>query len=129
MAVIFCAHFVAIKCKVFTTASTREIQLCAWPATQLTCSPYFRQILHASPLRMRKNLIERGLLSSQSTSSIEKASNAAKSDGICFPKVCLLSHKLGQPQPIDHELTISPLNPCCRDGTLCFSKAIQNDAE
>ena len=31
-------------------------------------------------------------LSSQSTVSIEKASNTAKSGGICFPKVCLLSH-------------------------------------
>ena len=37
-------------------------------ATQMTCStppPYFRQILHASPLRMRVNLSETGLLSSQ----------------------------------------------------------------
>ena len=32
------------------------------------------------------------LLSNQSTVSIKKASNMAKSDGICFPKVCLLSH-------------------------------------
>ena len=43
-AVIFCAHLVAVKCEVFTTTSTREIQLCARPATQLTCSP--RQISH-----------------------------------------------------------------------------------
>ena len=40
----------------------REIQLCAQPATQLTCSPCFRQISYASPLRMRENLNERGLL-------------------------------------------------------------------
>ena len=39
MAVIFCAHLVSEKCEVFTTTSTRDIQLCAWPATQLTCSP------------------------------------------------------------------------------------------
>ena len=39
MAVIFCAHLVAVKCEVFTTTSTREIQLCPRPATQLTCSP------------------------------------------------------------------------------------------
>ena len=41
-AVIFCAHLVVVKCEVFiftTTTSTREIQLCARPATQLTCSP------------------------------------------------------------------------------------------
>ena len=37
-AVIFCAHLVAVKCEVFTTTSTREIQLCARPATQLMCS-------------------------------------------------------------------------------------------
>ena len=61
-AVIFCAHLVAVKCEVFTTTSTREIQLCTRPATQLTCSPYFRQISHASPLRVRENLSERGRL-------------------------------------------------------------------
>ena len=38
-AVIFCAHLVAMKCEVFTTTSTRGIQLYARPATQLTCSP------------------------------------------------------------------------------------------
>ena len=38
-AVIFSAHLVAVKCEVFTTTSTREIQLCARPATQLTRSP------------------------------------------------------------------------------------------
>ena len=32
------------------------------------------------------------LLSSRSTFLIEKVSNNAKSGGICFPKVCLLSH-------------------------------------
>ena len=52
-AVIFCAHLVAVKCQVFTATSTREIQLCARPATQLS--------LHASPLRMRENLNERGI--------------------------------------------------------------------
>ena len=61
-AVILCAHLVAVKCEVFTTTSTREIQLCTRPATQLTCCPYFRQISHARPLRMRENLSERGLL-------------------------------------------------------------------
>ena len=40
MAVIFSAHLVTVKWEVFTTTtSTREIQLCAWPATQLTHSP------------------------------------------------------------------------------------------
>ena len=38
-AVIFCAHLVVVKCEVFNTTSTREIQLCARPAAQLTCSP------------------------------------------------------------------------------------------
>ena len=42
-AVIFRTHLVAMKCEVFTTtivvSSAREIQLCAWPATQLTCPP------------------------------------------------------------------------------------------
>ena len=38
-AVIFCAHLLAVKYEVFTTTSTREIQLYARPATQLTCSP------------------------------------------------------------------------------------------
>ena len=38
-AVIFFAHLVAVKCKVFTTTVFREIQLCTWPVTQLTCSP------------------------------------------------------------------------------------------
>ena len=37
--VIFFAPLVAEKCEVFTTTSTREIQLCAQPATQLTRSP------------------------------------------------------------------------------------------
>ena len=58
---IFSAHLVAVKCEVFTTSSTTEIQLCARPATQLTHSPYFRQIAYASPLRMREDLSERGL--------------------------------------------------------------------
>ena len=34
------------------------------------------------------------ILSSQSAVSIKKASNMAKSGGICFPKVCLLSQSL-----------------------------------
>ena len=38
-AVIFSAHLVAVKCEGFTTSSTREIQLCARPATQLTRFP------------------------------------------------------------------------------------------
>ena len=59
--VIFSAHFVAAKCEFFTTSSTMEIQLCARPATQLTHSPYFRQIAYTSPLRMREYLSERGL--------------------------------------------------------------------
>ena len=37
-AVIFSTHLVTMKCKIFTTTSTREIQLCVWPATQLTHS-------------------------------------------------------------------------------------------
>ena len=45
----------------FTTTSTREIQLCARPATQLTCSPLLPADSHASPLRMRENLTGRGL--------------------------------------------------------------------
>ena len=36
---IFSAHFVAVKCEVFTTSNTMEIQLCARPATKLTHSP------------------------------------------------------------------------------------------
>ena len=51
-AVILSAHLVAVKCEVFTTTSTREVQLCARPATHLTRSPYFRQTAYASPLRM-----------------------------------------------------------------------------
>ena len=54
-AVIFSAHLVAVNCEVFTTTSTREIQLCSRPATQLTRSAYFRQIVYASPLRMRED--------------------------------------------------------------------------
>ena len=38
-AVILSVHLVAVKCEVFTTTSTREIQLCVRPATQLTPSP------------------------------------------------------------------------------------------
>jgi len=43
---IFSAHLVTMKCKGFTTISTREVQLCAWPATQLTHSP----LLPANPI-------------------------------------------------------------------------------
>ena len=52
--VIFSTHLVTVKCKVFTitSSSTREIQLCARPATQLMHSPCFRQIACASPLRI-----------------------------------------------------------------------------
>ena len=46
--VIFSAHLVAVKWEFFTTSSTMEIQLCARPATQLTHSPYFRQIAYKS---------------------------------------------------------------------------------
>ena len=38
-AIIFSAHFVAVKFEGFTTTSTRGIQLCARPATQLVRSP------------------------------------------------------------------------------------------
>ena len=55
--------FFAVKCEaVFTTASTREIQLCARPASQPTCSPLRPANRVASPLRMREDLSERGLL-------------------------------------------------------------------
>ena len=39
MAVIFSARLVAMKCEVFATASTGEIELCIRPATQLTRCP------------------------------------------------------------------------------------------
>ena len=38
-AVIFSAHLVTVKCEVFTTTSTWEIQLCIQPATQLKSPP------------------------------------------------------------------------------------------
>ena len=38
-AVILSTHLVARKCKVFTTTSSREIQLCTQPANHLTLSP------------------------------------------------------------------------------------------
>ena len=66
-AAIFCVHLVAVKYEVFTATSTREIQLCARPATQLTCFPLLPAISHASPLRMRENLSERGLFLAFST--------------------------------------------------------------
>ena len=64
--IFFPAHPIAVKCEVFTPTGIREIQLCARPATQLRCPPppppppYFRQIAHASPLRMREALSARG---------------------------------------------------------------------
>ena len=42
-----CSPSCRLTWEVFTTTSTREIQLCARPATQLTGSFYFRQIVHA----------------------------------------------------------------------------------
>ena len=38
-AVIFSAHLVTVKCEVFTTTSTWEIQLYVQPATQLKSPP------------------------------------------------------------------------------------------
>ena len=70
--VMFCARLVVVTWEVFTTTSTREIQICARPATQLTGSFYFRQIVHASPLHMREDLSERWLFTS------------------CFSVVCLI---------------------------------------
>ena len=61
--VIFFAPLVTEKCEVFTTTSTREIQLCAQPATQLTRSPLLLAIAYASPLHMCEDLSERGLFS------------------------------------------------------------------
>ena len=55
---------------------------------------------HTSAIHSWTSCTYPSLLSNQSTVSIEKASNRAKSGGICFPKVCLLSHvKIGQPKP------------------------------
>ena len=62
VAVTFSTHLLAVKWEGFTTASTREIQLGIWPATQLTRPPYFRQIVYGSPLRMSRYVSERGLL-------------------------------------------------------------------
>ena len=70
-AVIFCAHLVAMKCKVFT--STREIQLCTWPATQLMCSPllpadFTRQsIAHAQNSKWKGSIDLKLLLASAIT--------------------------------------------------------------
>ena len=61
-AVIFYAHLVTVKCKVFTT-STRGIQLCALPATQLMCSPllpadFTRQsIAHARKFQLNGSMV------------------------------------------------------------------------
>ena len=62
-AVIFFAHLVTVKCEVFTTTSTREIQLCAWPATQLTCSPLLladftcQSIAHARKSKWKGSIV------------------------------------------------------------------------
>ena len=62
MSIIFSAHLVTMKREVFTTTSTREIQLCARPATQLTCSPLLlanhacQSIVHARRFK-RKGFI------------------------------------------------------------------------
>ena len=48
------AHLVAVKCEVFTTTSTREIQLCARPATRLRRSLLLPEY--------REDFSERGLL-------------------------------------------------------------------
>ena len=62
MAVIFCALLVAVKCKVFITTSTREyIRYTLGQQPSWHVPPYFRQISHASPLHVPKNLSERGL--------------------------------------------------------------------
>ena len=63
-AVIFWAHLVAVKCEVFTTTSTREIQLCARPATQLTCSPLLAaDFTRQSIAHARKSKWKAGILS------------------------------------------------------------------
>ena len=62
-AVIFCSHLVPVKCKVFTTTSTREIQLCARPTTQLTCSPLLladftcQSIAHARKSKWKGSIV------------------------------------------------------------------------
>ena len=71
MAVIFSTHLVAMKCVFFTTTSTREIQLCTLPATQLTLlvNCVRQSVVHAwrfkwkgSISTMHGDLSERGLL-------------------------------------------------------------------
>ena len=57
-AMIFSAHLVAVKCEVFITTSTRETQLCARPATQMTRCPH----TSGKSIPMREDLSERGLL-------------------------------------------------------------------
>ena len=52
---------VMVKLEVFTTTSTREIQLCTQPATQLSRSPHFQQIAYTSHLSMCEDISERGL--------------------------------------------------------------------
>ena len=54
-AVIFSAHLVAVKWEVFTTTSTREIRLCARPATQLTRSTLLpaNRVCHSIALTRR----------------------------------------------------------------------------
>ena len=61
-AVIFSAHLITMKCKAFTTTSTREIQLYTQAATQLTCSPPLpANQVHQSNVCMDKDLSERDL--------------------------------------------------------------------
>ena len=83
-----------MKCEVFTTSSTMEIQLCARPATQLAHSPYFRQIAYASPLRMREDLSERGLYEfwDNHQSSLEHEwSKSFAQTSVCDFGVCAVS--------------------------------------
>ena len=60
-AVIFCAHLVAVKCKVSLLLVPGKYSYALGQLPADVFPPYFRQISHASPLRMRENLSERGL--------------------------------------------------------------------
>ena len=60
---IFSAYLVAVKCEGFTTTSTREIQLCAQPATPLMRSPLLpANCEHQDIVRGDLNDSKRGLL-------------------------------------------------------------------
>ena len=56
-------HLVAVKCEVFTAISTREIQLCAWPSTQLMHSPLLlancvcHSIAHARRFKWKGSIV------------------------------------------------------------------------